>query len=168
MTDEQIIDDVLLREGGYVDHPADHGGPTNFGVTLSTLGAWRGKPVTADDVRSLTEGEARDIYREMYVHRPGFNRIADDRLRSLVIDAAVNHGAKRAVKLLQAALKITVDGTLGPETIKALFATEAKSLYLGLCAERVRFYGRILSADHSQVVFASGWMNRMADFIEAA
>jgi lysozyme family protein len=32
-TIESLIDDVLAREGGYVDHPDDRGGATNFGIT---------------------------------------------------------------------------------------------------------------------------------------
>ena len=45
---EQILDDILRREGGYVNHPADRGGPTNFGITAQTLGNWRqlGRPTT--------------------------------------------------------------------------------------------------------------------------
>ena len=38
---EQILDDILRREGGYVSHPADRGGPTNFGIAAQTLGSWR-------------------------------------------------------------------------------------------------------------------------------
>ena len=28
-----LIDELTEREGGYVNHPADRGGPTRFGVT---------------------------------------------------------------------------------------------------------------------------------------
>lgn len=29
-----LIEEVIAREGGYSDHPADRGGPTNMGITL--------------------------------------------------------------------------------------------------------------------------------------
>jgi hypothetical protein len=33
MSVDTLIDEVISREGGYVDHPADRGGPTMFGIT---------------------------------------------------------------------------------------------------------------------------------------
>ena len=41
MTIEQLIDDVIGREGGYVDHPADRGGTDQMGRERSG-GARRG------------------------------------------------------------------------------------------------------------------------------
>ena len=29
----ELIDELIEREGGYVNHPADRGGPTRFGIT---------------------------------------------------------------------------------------------------------------------------------------
>jgi hypothetical protein len=69
-TPDEMIDDILAREGGFVNHPADRGGPTNFGVTQATLASWRGREATIDDVRSLTIDEARDIYRTKYYVGP--------------------------------------------------------------------------------------------------
>ena len=30
---DELIDELIEREGGYVHHPADRGGPTRFGIT---------------------------------------------------------------------------------------------------------------------------------------
>ena len=59
MTIDQMLNDVLRREGGYVHDPADRGGPTHYGITQRTLRAWRGQLVTAADVRDLTTAEAK-------------------------------------------------------------------------------------------------------------
>ena len=50
VTAEQIINDILEREGGFVNHPNDRGGPTNHGITQGTLEAWRGRDVTVGDI----------------------------------------------------------------------------------------------------------------------
>jgi lysozyme family protein len=34
-----LIDALIEREGGYVDHPADKGGPTCFGITQTVARA---------------------------------------------------------------------------------------------------------------------------------
>ena len=32
---DQIIDEIIRKEGGYVNDPADSGGETNWGITVS-------------------------------------------------------------------------------------------------------------------------------------
>ncbi|RMF69946.1 MAG: hypothetical protein D6740_08910, partial [Alphaproteobacteria bacterium] len=41
----RLLDRLIAREGGFVAHAADRGGPTKYGITLATLSAWRGRPV---------------------------------------------------------------------------------------------------------------------------
>ena len=48
-----LIDDILRREGGYVNHPADKGGPTNFGITQDTLSRYIGRQALISDVKNL-------------------------------------------------------------------------------------------------------------------
>ena len=160
-----LIDDIINREGGYVDHPADRGGPTKYGITLTTLTEWRGEPVTPADVEALTIDEARRIYQARYIVRPRFNQIEDERLRAQIVDAAVLHGPYRAARWLQRAAGVTIDGVVGPQTLRAVNGADAGALGRRFAAHRIRKIGRILSADHSQAVFAAGWLNRATRFL---
>lgn len=166
MKPNDIIDSVLIREGGFVDHLADKGGATKYGITQATLAEWLGRPVTVDDVKRLTEQEAREIYREKYITRPGFLGIENETVRALAVDCAVNHGIKRAVQLLQESAHVFTDGIFGPNTRDAVNRMTAALLYRRLCAARVRLYGQIITKNPSQSVFAAGWCNRVADFIQ--
>ncbi len=174
MTD--LIEDVIVREGGYVDNSADGGGPTKYGITQATLAAWRMREnytrareaadsVTAQDVQDLQMPEARLIYEAQYLNAPGLYRITDPTLQGLLFDSAVQHGPETAVRWLQAAVSVPIDGACGPVTAAAANANPARA-YRQVLATRVRYYGAIISNNHSQAVFAAGWANRVSGFIE--
>jgi lysozyme family protein len=167
---QHLLDDILRREGGYVNHPADRGGPTKYGITAATLGEWRklGRPATADEVLQLTEDEARQIYYSRYVVLPRLSVVQDPKLLALLVDTAVHSGPSTAVSFLQRALGVKADGVIGPETRRALDRTPPEEVYRRVLAERLRFIGKIITRNPSQAVFASGWLNRLAEFVEAA
>jgi len=163
---DKILDDIIRREGGFVDHPDDKGGPTKFGITQKTLSIHLGHPATRDDVLNLSEMQARMIYDDMYIQKPGFDRIRCEQLRGLLVDCAVNHGPHRAVCWLQQVAAVHVDGIIGPHTTSVVNGINAGTLYLRIVATRARFYGEIITSKPSQAVFASGWMNRLSEFID--
>ncbi len=163
---EAIIGDILLKEGGYVDHPADRGGATKWGITQLTLSKWRHRDVTKDEVRALDEEEAKDIYRARYIIDPGFGALPEN-LMALVVDCAVNHGVTRAGLWLQKALGVKEDGVVGPKTQEAAAAADEGRVYRSVLASRARAYGRIVTDNPKQAVFAAGWANRLATFIES-
>ena len=167
MDTSAIIDAILSREGGYEDDPADRGGPTKFGITQATLAAWRGAPVTAEDVKNLSRAEARQIYSTMYVQRTGFASIHYVPLQALIVDAGVQHGPEDATRWLQEAAGVTADGVLGPVTLAAVNAAEGKALYRRVLAARCRYYGELIAHDPAEAKFAGGWAARVATFIEA-
>jgi lysozyme family protein len=72
MAIQQLIDAVIAREGGYVDHPADKGGPTRFGITQATARAngYQG------DMQAFPREEAVRIYHLKYWEKPMFDRVA--------------------------------------------------------------------------------------------
>jgi len=165
LTDDQIIDDVLRREGGYVHHPQDRGGCTNFGITQQTLSDWRGVPVSCADVECLTETEARAIYLRRYVEQPGFHHIRDDRLRALLVDYAVHSGPKAAVRALQAAVGVITDGVIGPKTVQAVTGADAAETYRRVLRHRGEHLIDLLQRYQSNQAFAAGWFRRVLEFV---
>ncbi len=179
---EAIIDTILRREGWprYTDRPSDRGGPTKGGITLATLASWRKRPVTAADVAALDEAEVRTIYRARYIEEPGFAGIGDAALRALVIDSGVNHGPARAGTWLQEAVNdlagrpvLKVDGAVGPKTLAAVNGADAAGLWRSVFAQRMRFYGQLITGDarkrgrtEDDALNAAGWLNRLAEFME--
>ena len=125
----QLIDEVIAREGGYSNHPADKGGPTRWGLTEAVARAhgYRG------DMRSYPREDAVAVYRRIYWLRPGFDRVAElaPALAAELFDTGVNMGPPVAAGFLQRGLNalnrgaadyadIPVDRRIGDATIAAL------------------------------------------------
>lgn len=169
---DSMILDIIRREGGFVDHPADRGGPTNFGITHKTLARYLDREVTRDDIRKLSRTLAAEIYRRAYYLEPRIDALPPG-IRAFLFDSAVNHGPRRAIKFLQTVLNasgfgpLDVDGLSGPKTRRqAKMAADRMGpwLLLALAEERRMFYRLIVERDPSQRVFLKGWMNRVAEF----
>lgn len=167
MTADQIIDDILRREGGYSDRVQDTGGPTNFGITAATLGAWRnlGRSATRAEVKALKEGEARAIYRSQYITAPRLDQVTNQDLRGLLVDFGVHSGPARAVKALQRAVDVPIDGVLGPKTLAAMNRLDIRGVYRAVLRERGELLAAILQRDKTQLVFAAGWLRRLMEFV---
>lgn len=161
-----LIDTIIEREGEYVNHEADMGGATKYGITQDTLTAYRGYPVSENDVEAMTRTEAVSIYVARYIEQPRFDDIDNVALASLIIDSGVNHGVTRAAKWLQQAAGVKVDGMVGAKTLEAVNNQNAGTIYRKVLAERTRFYGRIITNNPTQAVFAAGWTARLSEFIE--
>lgn len=126
---ETLIDEVIDREGDYVNHPADRGGPTRWGITEAVA---RAQGYTGD-MRQLPRSKAADIYRQIYWLAPHFDQIARraPQIAAELFDTGVNMGTATAIGFLQRALNalnrsardfpdITVDRAIGPTTLHAL------------------------------------------------
>jgi lysozyme family protein len=160
----KALDKVILAEGhGYTNHPADRGGPTKYGITLATLKSIpKYTHATADTVAGLTLPEARNIYLTLYASP--FTFIEYPMIFNFLFNSAVQHGVKGATKMMQRALGIEDDGVIGPQTRAAVnnALQQPAAFFAKLIAERCEYYANILIKDHSQRVFAAGWLNRIA------
>jgi len=170
---DSFINAVLVREGGFVDHPSDRGGPTNFGITITTLSGYIGRRATREEVKALSEDVARDIYEKNYFIGPRINLLPEN-IQSFVFDSAVNHGPRRGIKFVQSVCNqagylpmLSEDGAMGPNTRKGAewAGQQMGGVFLkALVEERRNFYSTIVESNPSQFVFWDGWMNRLKDF----
>lgn len=157
---------ILGHEGGYVDHPKDPGGATNMGITHRTLAAWRGEPVTKQDVKDIGLAEVEAIYRANYWDLVWGDDLPDG-LDLVVFDYAVNSGVSRSAKALQKALGVAQDGVIGVITMRAaadLSGDEVSAAINAVCDQRLAFLKRL----KTWPTFGKGWERRVAHTREAA
>lgn len=163
---DKAFDHVIGVEGGYTNDPFDHGGPTNWGITQATLSSFRGKPVSEQDVKNLTQHEAKMIYRSKYWNPLNCDAIKSAILSELLFDQGVNRGITAAAKTMQDAVGAKADGMIGPKTIAMINEQADKKLALKFVFASQESYGRIVQNDPSQVKFIVGWLRRTHKLIE--
>jgi lysozyme family protein len=146
-------------EGGFVNHPKDPGGPTQFGITIPALSDHRGCLCSAADIQALQWPEAMDIYHQVY-----WPSVRGDECPAGVdltmLDMAINMGRGRAVEQLQRALRLNlIDRKFGDGTMKALIAADPVALIETIRLGRVAFYKSLPTFP----TFGTGWINRVAN-----
>lgn len=161
---EKALAEVLKVEGGFVDHPNDKGGPTNLGVTLATLSRFLGKPATIEQIKGLTPITVAPIYKKFYWDQAKLD-LFPEKLAPIVFNQVILRGDAAVVKSLQTALGISVDGLVGPSTIAAINSKPIDSLIFSFLRESHASYIKICQRDPSQLVFLSGWSNRVFDLL---
>ncbi|MEO6255829.1 MAG: glycosyl hydrolase 108 family protein [Sphingomicrobium sp.] len=175
MDAERLIDELIDREGGYVNHPADHGGPTRYGVTEAVARAHGYGGAMA----LLPRDEAAAIYRRLYWLRPRFDEIATraPQLAAELFDTGANMGPAVATTFLQRALTalnrngqdypdLVPDGRAGPRTLAALDGfLEARGKHNGeavllraLEALQGERYLRLAERRPANEAFLYGWL----------
>jgi lysozyme family protein len=160
---KHAIELTFGHEGGYVNHPADPGGPTKFGITLGTLAAHRGRTCTAADVKALTIDEAAEILDKGY-----WRKVWGDDLPAGVdfclFDYAVNSGPAQAIKSVQRVVGSNRDGSMGPKTLAAINGRPAPNLIREICDDRLSF----MKGLKTWSTFGKGWTSRVNKVREAA
>jgi len=181
---EQLIDEVIDREGDYVDHPADRGGPTRYGITQAVAreNGYRG------DMRELPIETAREIYAARYWHPLALNNVVcySEPLAVYLFDYGVHSGTERSGRELQRLLNVlnrqerdyddlTVDGAIGPLTLQAMRGyLQTRGPYgMSVLAEafnalRKAFLIELSERRESQEAFTYGWLRRVLELTQEA
>lgn len=165
MNIDDIINATVKAEGGYVNDPSDNGGETNYGITIATARAngYKGS------MRDLSLQTAKDIYRNEYLIKPGFNTFPSP-VAAELFDTGVNMGPSTATKFLQRAINalygsnLVVDGKLGSATRQAVTdylksRNNAESILVKVlnCLQGVR-YVELVESNPTQRKFINGWI----------
>lgn len=177
MTVDDIVNDILRREGGFVDDPTDKGGATNFGVSLRYM---RGigldldgdGDVDRDDVLLVTPEKAAQLFKDDFFYRPKINQLIEY-LHAPMFDFSVHSGPSAAIRALQKACAhlgypCTPDGRLGPKTRASVehlvLEHSRKRVINALVAERIQFLHEIVADNPPQKRFLGGWIARALEF----
>jgi lysozyme family protein len=179
----QIAEEIVDREGGFVNDPDDPGGATKHGVTVHTMRRL-GLDLDGDgvigvaDVRRLSRDQAVEIFITHYFQRPQIAKVPAA-LQPALFDMYVNAGAN-AVKILQRLLRdmgfdVTVDGAIGPQTLAAIRAAavpDAVALRDAYGVARRNYYFRLADNRPASRKYArtrkggkGGWILRAETFV---
>ena len=182
-TVRQIAEEIVDREGGFVNDPDDPGGATKHGVTHHTmrrlgLDLDGDGVVSVGDVRRLSRDQAVEIFIEHYFQRPRIGEVPGA-LQPPLFDMYVNAGAN-AVKILQRLLSdmgfdVSVDGAIGPQTLAAVRVAavpDAVALRDAYGVARRNYYFRLADKRPASRKYArtrkggkGGWILRAETFL---
>lgn len=157
VTFDVAFDRLIGHEGGYVNHPRDPGGETNWGITKRTAleAGYTGA------MRDLTREQAKEIYRTEYWGRARCDEYGGA-LAFQLFDAAVNHGIGNAIRFLQRAAGVADDGVVGPVTLAAIKKQGQSAMLMRFNAVRLNFYTNLSTWPD----FGRGWTRRTAKNLE--
>lgn len=167
------------HEGGYVDDSRDEGGATNKGISLrfilesgiTTIDNNHDGKIDKKDIESLSEAQIREIYRDCFWNKGGFERIKNKKLAIKIFDMSVNAGLEEGIRILQRTInqmyprpQVVVDGVLGDATLQAINSKPSDyienillPMYRVDCWE---FYEEIVKRDPTKKRFEKAWRER--------
>lgn len=157
MTFDEAFEKLLGHEGGYVNHPDDPGGETNWGITIRVA---RENGYTGA-MREMPQAVAKDIYRKRY-WAPVYGDLLPAVVRYAMFDAAVNSGVGQAARWLQRAVGVADDGRIGPVTLRAVGQVSPDKLLRSMLAQRLLFMTNLTGWGS----FGRGWARRIASLME--
>lgn len=150
MNFDTSFEKLIGHEGGYVNHPADPGGETKYGISKRSY--------PGEDIAAMTLEHAKAIYRRDFWGPAGCDTVPEP-IKFDLFDMAVNSGVRQAVKTLQHAVGTKEDGLLGSATLEAAQGMSPDRVLMRFNASRLLFM-TTLSTWSS---FGRGWAVRIAE-----
>lgn len=160
----KLVPFILQWEGGFVNDPDDLGGATNKGITIGAFTEYKKrkgqKAPTVADLKNISDAEWHDVFKSLYWDRWKADEIKNQSVANILVDwvwASGSHGIKRPQRLLG----VKADGIVGKQTIAALNAMDAATLFKMIKDDRAKFIDEICKARPKNEKYRKGWMNRI-------
>ena len=180
---KNLLPFILQWEGGYVNDPADAGGATNMGVTLSTYEAYckkKGYPKpTVERLKNITKDQVLDILKTMYWDRWKADDIKSQKVANILVDWVWLSG-KYGITIPQRILGVVPDGIVGEKTLAAVNSVNPDKLFDAIIDARINYLNDIIASSiakyetkigrkgtepelmkHTNKRFLNGWVNRL-------
>lgn len=167
-----IIGAVLLAEAGYVNHPSDPGGETNYGITkqVAVANGYYGP------MKSMPKEFAWSVYYDQYLGKPGYDKLLPHSVAVVeeLVDTGVNTGVSRSSTWFQKALNalnrggkdyptIAVDGKVGKQAISAYASLEKKRGRVKACEMVIKLVDAQQAMHYMSLTklsdFTPGWVD---------
>lgn len=160
---KRIIESEGSFQGDYNDRGNWTSGEIGVGELKGTKFGISAMSYPTLDIPNLTFEEAKDIYyydfwKPLTLHKMPIQ------LQYQILDAAINHGIRKAIKILQYALKVRADGIIGPQTLGALNKVESNDIVFHFLAERLVYIADLQKWD----LYGRGWTRRVARCLKYA
>lgn len=164
---DKAFDRVIGNEGGFQNDFDDRGnwtgGRVGIGILKGTKFGIAAMTYPYVDILNLTVDTAKEIYKRDWWDKLGMHRYRPA-MQYQMFDAAINHGMRRANKMLQRAVGVTDDGIIGDKTMAAVMDTDLDDLLMLFLAERLKYFTDIRTFDK----YGRGWVRRVAHNLEYA
>ena len=167
-----IIGAVLLAEAGYVNHPSDPGGETNYGITkqVAVANGYYGP------MKTMPKDFAWSVYYDQYLGKPGYDKLLSHSVAVVeeLVDTGVNTGVSRSSTWFQKALNalnrggkdyptIAVDGKVGKQAISAYASLEKKRGRVKACEMVIKLIDAQQAMHYMSLTklsdFTPGWVD---------
>lgn len=162
----EALQEILKAEGGFSNHPTDHGGKTNFGITEQTLSLFLGRDLARDELQNISMDLVSKIYKQNYWDRMNLDKVQNDDIQLFLFDQGVNRGPGVVAQQLQVMLGTKSDGVIGPQTLLALSQRDPKRLLVDLIKTTQLSYVTICVVSPNQIAFLRGWLTRTQKYMD--
>jgi lysozyme family protein len=170
---------ILRHEGGFVNDPNDSGGATNKGIAWNTWQAYAkedlGMEPTLENLKAITDDQARVIYLNRYWQPQGFCDIMNERVALMIYDWTITSGGavNEVKKVLNASFANTLKSgsQITTEMTSAINSIENQDDLTDKIADsRKKYYTALAykadgkpSKNHK---FLKGWLSRVDDCLD--